>query len=95
MPPKDNTGAITIRCPTKGEPRKRFLELKDQALAEFERNKQTKKGPTTFAGLYREMSETRYASQLGQAAADDTRVAAESKGQEAPAAAPSADDLFG
>lgn len=94
MAVKDNTGAITIRCPKKEPDREEYLKMKDLMDAEILQNKARKEGrPTSYAMIFREMATQRYAEQLGIEKADAARVDAEKAGEEAPPLA-STDDLF-
>lgn len=69
-----NAGAINLRPPAKGKERDRFLRVREQALAEFAVNKKAKNGgPTSFAKLFVEMGEARYAADLEQATEDAAR----------------------
>jgi hypothetical protein len=93
---KDNTGAITIRCPGKRDgaaARADYMKAKDLALKEFERNKASGEGPTTFSELFREMAQQRYANERATEKADDARVIAERRGEQSPPA-PSALELI-
>ena len=82
MTQEKHVGTITIRPPAvhrKAEERKRFLQMKDLAQDEFERNKKSKAGPRNFPALWIEMCEHRYANQLKDETDDAKRITEEAK----------------